>query len=59
MVTIDGQAIGTTPLVLKDVRAGSRVVRIESSGYEKWSAATRVVADKETRVNATLQRGSQ
>jgi hypothetical protein len=58
-VTVDGQFIGNTPVVLKDVRAGSRVVRIQSFGYEAWSAATRVVADKETRVNATLQRASQ
>ena len=58
-VTVDGQFIGNTPVVLKDVRAGSRVVRIQSFGYESWSAATRVVADKETRVSATLQRGSQ
>ena len=59
LVTIDGQVIGTTPLVLNDVRAGSRVVRIESNGYERWSAAARVVADRETKLNATLQRGSQ
>jgi hypothetical protein len=58
-VTVDGRFIGNTPVVLKDVRAGSRVVRIQSFGYEAWSAATRVVADKETRVNATLQRASQ
>lgn len=59
LVVVDGQAIGSTPVVVRDVRAGSRVVRIESSGYEPWSTAARVVADKETRVNATLQRGSQ
>jgi len=58
-VVVDGQVIGSTPVVLKDVRAGSRVVRIESNGYQRWSAAARVVADKETKLNATLQRGSQ
>jgi len=59
LVVVDGQVIGQTPVVLKDVRAGSRVVRIESNGYQRWSAAARVVADKETKLNATLQRGSQ
>ena len=59
LVVVDGQVIGPTPVVLKDVRAGSRVVRIESNGYQRWSAAARVVADKETKLNATLQRGSQ
>lgn len=59
LVVVDGQVIGPTPVVLKDVRAGSRVVRIESNGYQRWSAAARVVAEKETKLNATLQRGSQ
>lgn len=59
VVAVDGRVIGPTPVMLKDVRVGSRVVRIESTGYEPWSAAARVAADKETRVNATLHRGSQ
>lgn len=58
LVMVDGEVVGTAPVVLKDVRAGSRVVRIQSSGYETWSTAARVVANKETRVSATLQRRS-
>ena len=59
MVTLDGKVVGSTPLMLKVVPAGSRVVRIESEGYERWSFAARVVADKVTEVMATLQqRGS-
>ena len=56
LVKVDGEVVGPTPVVLNDVRAGSRVVRIESSGYDTWSTAARVVANRETRVNATLRR---
>jgi hypothetical protein len=59
IVTVDGRVVGSTPVLLKDVPAGSCVVRVESSGYERWSAAVRVVANKETRVSATLQGGSK
>ena len=55
VVTVDGKVVGATPLTLKVVPAGSRVVRIESEGYERWSYAARVVANKVTQVVATLQ----
>jgi hypothetical protein len=56
LVFVDGQRAGSTPIVLNNVVAGSRVVRIESDGYELWSGAARVVANEQTRVTATLQR---
>lgn len=59
VVSLDGRVVGSTPILLEDVPAGSRVVRVESSGYERWSAAIRVVANQRTRVNATLQAGSE
>jgi hypothetical protein len=55
-VLVDGQVVGVTPILLKGVRAGSRVVRIESEGYERWSSAARVVANQETAIVATLHR---
>jgi hypothetical protein len=58
LVWVDGELIGPTPVVLKKVAAGSVVVRIESGGYERWSSAARVVANKETSILASLQRGS-
>lgn len=58
LVSVDGRMVGATPLLLKAVPAGSRVLRIESDGYERWSFAARVVANQATRVVATLQRGS-
>ena len=57
-MSVDGQVVGATPLLLKGVRVGSRVVRIESEGYERWSYGARVVANRETAVLAKLQRGS-
>jgi len=58
LVSVDGRVVGATPLLLKGIRAGSRVVRIESEGYERWSFSARVVANQETAVLATLQRAS-
>jgi len=58
LVSVDGRVVGSTPLRLKAVPAGSRIVRIESEGYERWSSAARVVANQETSIVATLQRGS-
>jgi len=57
-VSVNGQFVGATPIVLDDLPAGSCVVRVESDGYELWSAAARVVANRQSRVSATLQRGS-
>jgi hypothetical protein len=59
LVSVDGRVVGSTPIVLKTIPAGSRVVRVESNGYERWSSAARVVANQQTRVLATLQRGSE
>lgn len=56
-VLVNGQRVGSTPMLLDDLPAGSCVVRIEADGYEPWSTAARVVADRQARVNATLQRG--
>jgi hypothetical protein len=58
VVAVDGRVVGATPILLETVPIGSRVVRIESEGYERWSFAARVVANQETRIVATLHRGS-
>lgn len=53
---VNGKPVGSTPVILSSLPAGSRVVRIEAEGYQTWSAAVRVVADEQTRVTATLYR---
>jgi hypothetical protein len=55
-VFINGAFVGSTPLVLENLPVGSRAVRIEADGYQRWSASTQVVANQQTRVSATLGR---
>jgi len=55
-VSVDGRGIGSTPLVLRDVPAGSRLVRVEADGHQAWSWTARVVANQQTRVTAKLYR---
>jgi chromosome segregation ATPase len=54
-VFVDRQPVGQTPLQLTQLRAGSHVVRIEHDGYDRWTTAVQVAADKHTRVSAQLQ----
>jgi serine/threonine protein kinase len=53
-VLLDGSPVGTTPMRMAEVSAGSHVVRIEQPGYVPWTASVRVVAGEETRVTASL-----
>jgi hypothetical protein len=55
-VFVNGLAVGSTPVVLKNLSIGSRAVRIEAPGYRRWSAAVRVIANQQTRVTARLER---
>lgn len=55
-VFINGQSVGATPLVLKAVPVGSRAVRIEAAGYQRWSSSVQVTANQQTQVMAKLDR---
>ena len=55
VVFVDQQQVGETPVQLTRLRAGSHAVRIEHDGYDRWTTAVHVAADKETRVSAKLQ----
>jgi len=57
-VFVNGSFVGSTPLVLENLPVGSRAVRIEADGYQRWSASTQVVANQQTRVSATLGRAA-
>jgi hypothetical protein len=46
--------MGATPLLVPDLPVGSRAVRLTMSGYNTWSRAVQVVADRRTTVSATL-----
>jgi hypothetical protein len=58
-VFVNGAFVGSTPLILQNLPVGSRAVRIEADGYQRWSASTRVVANQQTRISATLGRARQ
>ena len=55
-VTIDGKAVGVTPLRVSDVRIGTHVVRLELPDHRLWSTTTRVTAGQEQRVTGSLER---
>jgi hypothetical protein len=55
-VFLDGKPVGTTPLSLNSVNAGSHAIRIERDGYRRWTSAVRVVAGEQNRVTASLER---
>jgi hypothetical protein len=54
-VFIDGREVGTSPLAVPGVAAGSHVVRFELPGYKRWSASVSVVAGGRNRVAASLE----
>jgi ferritin-like metal-binding protein YciE len=54
-VFVNGRAVGVTPLVLHEQRAGSVAVQIVSEGFERWSASVSIPAGQVTRVAATLR----
>ncbi len=55
-VSIDGKAVGVTPLRVSDVRIGTHVVRLELSDHRLWSTTTRVTSGEEQRVTGSLER---
>lgn len=54
VIFLNGRRVGTTPLLMPDLPVGSRAVRLTMSGYNTWSQAVQVVADRRTTVSATL-----
>jgi hypothetical protein len=55
-VFINRRPVGTTPLRVRRLSAGSHAVWVEREGYERWTAAVLVPADRLTRVNVRLRR---
>jgi hypothetical protein len=54
-VFIDGRDVGTSPVDVPGVRAGSHVVRLELAGHKRWTASVSVVAGERNRVAASLE----
>jgi PEGA domain len=53
-VLVDGRRVGSTPLELKDVPAGTHLVRVEADGYATWAWTVRVVANQRSHVTVKL-----
>lgn len=58
-VFLDRRLVGTTPLRKPRLSAGSHAVWVERAGYERWTAAILVPADKLTEVSVRLRREAQ
>ena len=54
-VLVDGRSSGVTPLQVARLPAGSHVVWLERDGYERWTNAVHVPANKVTHVTAKLE----
>ena len=57
-VFINGRQVGTTPVVLRQLPAGSRAIRVVLEGHNPWSRSIQVVADQRTTITATLEQSS-
>jgi len=55
-VSVNNRLVGTTPLTIPDMPAGSATVRIEMDGYQTWATTIHVNAGEPARVNASLDR---
>jgi hypothetical protein len=55
-VIMNGQPVGTTPLELEGVRAGSHALTVDLDGYRRWSTAVTVVSYKRNRISPKLLR---
>ena len=53
-VSVNGRRVGSTPLVVTNMPAGTHLVRIEADGYQAWAWTARVVANQRSRVTAKL-----
>ena len=54
-VFVDDNLIGTTPLLISDVTAGSKHLRIELSGYKAWTTSVQIEPSARVRVSAGLE----
>jgi hypothetical protein len=54
-VFVNGERVGTTPLVLNGVPVGSRALRVVLDGYQPWTSGVRVVANQRATIVAGLQ----
>jgi hypothetical protein len=54
-VFLDERLVGTTPLSLHDVAAGTHAVQITLPGHQRWTTAVTVMGGESARVAASLE----
>ncbi|HUQ86267.1 MAG TPA: PEGA domain-containing protein [Vicinamibacterales bacterium] len=54
-VFVDRQSVGTSPVRLVNLRAGSHLIWIERQGYRRFTRVVQVTADNVTRLSAELE----
>ena len=57
-VFVNGNLVGTTPLLLSDLPPGARGVRLEHPGYRVWTTTVEITAGQRQRLAASLEAGS-
>jgi PEGA domain len=57
-VTVDGRLVGTTPLVITEVSAGSHRVQIEADRHKPWTTTVDVPPGQRVRVAGSLEEGT-
>ena len=55
VVLIDGEEVGTTPLIIADPTPGIHNVEVKMSGFETWSESVKIETGKEATLTAVLQ----
>ena len=54
-VSIDGSAVGTTPLTMRDVPAGLKSLEVRKEGYYNWSREVEVLQGQQPRIEVHLE----
>lgn len=54
-VFVNNERVGQTPLALRSLPVGSRAIRLELTGYARWSRSVRIVANQSATVSARLE----
>ncbi len=54
-IYLDGESIGITPAIIRQILPGTYEVNVKMEGYDNWKKTVKVASGKETSLNAILQ----
>ena len=55
-VLLDGDHVGSTPIIINDLRPGKHKVEIKAEGYEDWDKSIDIGPDKEVSLKLQMNR---